>query len=105
MEKEVILYLQHVLCVSLAESSWEEMRIKVHETIQHLIEYDFQKLVEVLYRIDVDERKLKRILSDNKNKDAAIIIGDLIIERQVEKFNSRNQSRRMDDDIPEEDKW
>ena len=81
------------------------MCIEVHETIQYLIAHDFQKLVEVLYRIDVDERKLKRILSDNKDKDAAIIIGDLIIERQVEKFNSRNQSRRMDDDIPEEDKW
>lgn len=105
MEKEVITQLQQVLSVSLAGSTWEEMCIKVHETIQHLIAHDFQKLVEVLYRIDVDERKLKRILSDNKDKDAAIIIGDLIIERQVEKFNSRNQSRRMDGDIPEEDKW
>jgi ribosomal protein L18 len=105
MEKEIILYLQNVLSVSLAGYTREEMRIKVHEAIQHLIEYNFQKLVEVLYRVDVDERKLKRILSDNKNKDAAIIIGDLIIERQLEKWRSRNELRAKDDNIPEGDKW
>ena len=105
MEKEVIQYLQDVLAVSLTGSRWEDVRQTVYERIQYLVANDFQKLVEVLYRIDVDERKLKNILSSNKDKDAAIIIGDLIIERQLEKWKSRNQFRRKDDDIAEEDKW
>lgn len=105
MEKEVIQSLQESLSVSLVGNTWEEMRQKVYERIQYLVVHDFKSLVDVLYRADVNERKLKQILSSNQDKDAAIIIGDLIIERQLEKWRSRNEFRAKDDDIPEEEKW
>ncbi|MFT3703664.1 MAG: hypothetical protein QM802_14975 [Agriterribacter sp.] len=104
MEKEVIPYLQDTLAVSLA-GTWEEIRQKVYNRILWLVEHDFQKLVEVLYRVDVNEQKLKNILNSNTEKNTEVIIGDLIIERQLEKLRSRNQFRNIDDDIPEEEKW
>ena len=38
-------------------------------------------MVQLLYRIDVSEGKLKKVLQENPNEDAAGLIADLIIER------------------------
>jgi Tfp pilus assembly protein PilF len=37
--------------------------------------------VQLLYRIDVSEAKLKKVLHENPNEDAAHLIADLIMER------------------------
>lgn len=78
--------------------------------INELIENDFQKLISVLYRMDVSEKKLKLLLEENKGLDAGLIIADLMIERQLEKIKSRQQSdsyrtRQRDNDIDESEKW
>ena len=40
-------------------------------------------MVQLLYRIDVSEAKLKKVLHENPNEDAAHLIADLIIERRA----------------------
>ena len=50
-------------------------------TINELIKNDFSRLVQILYRIDVSEEKLKYILQLNPNEDAAKLIAAVIIER------------------------
>lgn len=54
-----------------------DLIIYINECIQH----DFNKLVHLLYRIDVSEEKLKYILQLNPNEDAAKLIAAVIIER------------------------
>ena len=49
--------------------------------INDCIQHDFNKLVQLLYRIDVSEEKLKYILQLNPNEDAAKLIAAIIIER------------------------
>lgn len=49
--------------------------------INDCINHDFNKLVQLLYRIDVSEQKLKTILQSNPNEDAARLIAAVIIER------------------------
>ena len=49
--------------------------------INDCINHDFNKLVQLLYRIDVSEEKLKYILQLNPNEDAAKLIAAVIIER------------------------
>jgi hypothetical protein len=49
--------------------------------INDCIQHDFNKLVQLLYRIDVSEVKLKSILQLNPNEDAAKLIAAVIIER------------------------
>jgi hypothetical protein len=49
--------------------------------INDCIQNDFNKLVQLLYRIDVSEEKLKYILQLNPNEDAAKLIAAVIIER------------------------
>ena len=49
--------------------------------INELIKNDFSKLVQILYRIDVSEAKLKNILSLNPNEDAGKLIAIVVLER------------------------
>jgi len=49
--------------------------------INELIKNDFSKLVQLLYRIDVSEAKLKYILQTHPNEDAGKLIAAVVIER------------------------
>lgn len=72
--------------------------------INQLILTNFTELINVLYRLDVSEAKLKTLLLDLSNEDAAIIITNLIIERQQQKIASREQFR-FSGPIDEDEKW
>jgi hypothetical protein len=79
-------------------------REKLAAYIHELINKDFQKLISILYRLDVSEKKLKNLLSQ-KASDAGFIIADAIIERQVEKIISRKNFNNSNKNISEEEKW
>ena len=49
--------------------------------INELIKNDFSKLVQLLYRIDVSEAKLKNILQAHPNEDAGKLIAQVVLER------------------------
>jgi hypothetical protein len=49
--------------------------------INELIKNDFSKLVQLLYRIDVSEAKLKNILQVHPNEDAGKLIAVVVLER------------------------
>lgn len=81
-------------------------RIKqLEEAVNQLLLADFNKLVSILYRMDISESKLKQLLHDRPSEDAAAIIAELMIERQAEKIKSRRQFSRSGDDIDENEKW
>jgi hypothetical protein len=58
--------------------------------IDELLHHDIGKLKWILYRIDVSEKKLHETLQ-NSDTDAATVMADLIIERQIEKAESRKK--------------
>jgi len=82
----------------------EEMKYHLIFYINHLLLHDFDKLVQILYRVDVSENKLKEVLQKNPGTDAAIIIADLLIQRQEEKIKTK-EAFKSNNDIPGEDKW
>jgi hypothetical protein len=85
--------------------SVEELKEKLATHINHLINHDFEKLVFYLYRIDVDEARMKKLLELKDGENAAGLIANLIIERQLQKIKSRQQFRQQDNNIDEEEKW
>jgi len=93
--------------VSLAVIGDTEDRFKQRLAvyINSLIVNDFSKLIFILYRLDISEKKLKQLLHDNAQYDAGAVIADMIIERQQQKIKLRKQFTAKDTDIPEEDKW
>jgi hypothetical protein len=105
IEEESIKAVASYLEVALPGQDFAVNRKKLAERINEWIQYDLQKLIAVLYRLDVSEEKLKTLLKESHDVDAGIIITDLIIERQVQKIKSRQQFRSPDIDIDENEKW
>ncbi|HLK30218.1 MAG TPA: hypothetical protein VKT28_16675 [Puia sp.] len=105
-ENLLIETLRKDLEIELAEKiSFEEIRKKLEAHINHLINHDFEKLVSLLYRIDVSESKLKNLLNENKNANAGNLIAELIIERQLQKIRTRAEHKKDDNSFDEEEKW
>ena len=82
-----------------------ELRQTLSASVNELILSDFDTLLQLLYRLDVDEKKILALLKENPGTDAGNTIADLIIERQVQKLKSRQQFSQQDNSISEEEKW
>jgi hypothetical protein len=74
------------------------------EGINHLIQVDFTRLINILYRIDISENTLRETLEKQADQDAGVLIADLIVERQLQKQKMRAQFKTQDN-IPDDDKW
>lgn len=74
------------------------------DAINWLIINDFEKLVFILYRIDVSEVKIKSLLNKDNTNFAAPVIADAIIERLEEKKASR-EKYKQDPSASDEEKW
>ena len=88
-----------------AQASEDQIITALGEEVNRLITQDFQRLIGLLYRIDISEANLKKLLRDNRESEAGRIIAWMILERQKEKIRSREQSRKDPSDIPEDDRW
>ena len=96
---------QHVELLLVPGISAEAFRQKLAEYINMLINQDFNKLILILYRLDVSEKKLKQLLATSPGYNAGNLIATLIIERQLEKIKTRHRYKQPEDTIPEEEKW
>jgi hypothetical protein len=105
-EEESIKQLLH-LDNQLDAVQRQELKDQLIFYVNHLLLHDFNKLVQILYRVDVSEKKLKGLLQENPQTDAALIIADLLIKRQEEKVKTREafKSRPPTDNSTGEEEW
>lgn len=78
---------------------------EITAVVNELIAHDFSKLVEILYRVDVNETTLKENIAKSAGGDAAPIIAQMLLERQQQKLALRQSFRSSQDAIPDEEKW
>lgn len=97
--------IEQELMFSGEGDSGERWFAALSQHINNMILYEFPKLVEVLYRLDVNEGTLTQLLKDSPEADAGSIIGALIIQRQLQKIKTRDEYHKDGSDIDEKDKW
>ena len=103
---ELIKLVNAEMAIELPEQiSFNEIREELSKYINDLIVNDFQKLVSILYRIDISESRLKQLLQEENHEDAGKVIADLIIQRQLEKVKTRQQFKQTSENIDESEKW
>ena len=103
---ELIRLLNNELPVEITgQKSYAEIHAQLSAYINTLIKNNFDKLITYLYRIDVNEQKLKSLLQQNPDEDAGNIIATLIIERQQQKIKTREQFSQSNNEFDEEEKW
>ncbi|WP_316825349.1 hypothetical protein [Pedobacter miscanthi] len=70
---------------TLSES---QLRDAMVDAFAYLIDNDFSKLIQILYKADVDQYKLKELLETVEGVSSAEIIADAYIARQKAKIET-----------------
>ncbi|MCC6691298.1 MAG: hypothetical protein IT235_07175 [Bacteroidia bacterium] len=68
-----------------ATNAYNELLFQLSPLIARLMENDYKKLLNLLYRIDIHEGKLVNVLEQNADQSPAETIADLIIKRELQK--------------------
>lgn len=103
LANELMVLLKEPL---LKESISEEDLVKrLAAIVESWIEKDFNHLVEILYRVDINEKVLKDKLNNAAIGDTGEIIARLLLERQKQKLALRNRLHFSKEDIPEDERW
>jgi hypothetical protein len=99
-----VLPLLNEMASAMPEEKRENLKKNLAACLNELLLHDFAALVQLLYRVDVSEKKLKAVLQDNPGKDAGDLLAGLLLERQQEKIAAKNQFR-FPTDASEEERW
>jgi hypothetical protein len=93
METKALLYdLNTAYGLELQEApTMETLEALLAERVNDMINKDFNALIQLLYRIDVNEAKLRGVLRDNQASDAGQLIARMILERQWQKILTRRE--------------
>ncbi len=107
MENQIIKDVGVEWALTVPESvTEEELTLLLSTKINDLIQNDFSSLLTLLYRIDVDELKLKMMLQQNPDSDAGLLIAQMVLDRQKQKQASRKQFREDQNKTGDtEEKW
>lgn len=68
-----------------------QLKIYLTGKLQHLLDNNFNLLVNTLYRIDVNEEKLNELFGSKNRTSIPEALADLIIERQLQKIHFRKK--------------
>ncbi len=69
---------------------------KLTLVINHLLENNFEKLLNAMYRLDVSERKFHEVLTGAEPGEISSKLAELVIEREMQKVKTREMYRRKE---------
>lgn len=69
----------------------EELEARLTQLISYLLDKDFNRLINAMYRIDISEEKFKAALNAPNPEDVAPTIARLIIQRELQKIEIRKK--------------
>lgn len=70
------------------------IREKLAVMIAHLLQNNFEKLLQAMYRLDVYESKFHRVMNDIPAEEIPFALADLVIEREMQKVRTRIMYKR-----------
>jgi N-acetylglucosamine kinase-like BadF-type ATPase len=104
--QDIIPLLNKEMSLQLpGQITMEELEQELTNHINYLINTDFEKLIYYLYRIDVNETKMKKLLQQEEGVNAGQLIARLIIDRQLQKIKSRAENRTDAVDNEDAERW
>jgi len=73
----------------------EELRKWLHERISYMLDHETDLLLSTLYRLDIDEHKIKEVLQNHIQIPVNEGLTELVLERQRQRYATK-QSYRVD---------
>lgn len=90
LKKSLVLFMEED---QTPVNSRAELLKLLEDKINYLIERDFNGLLTLLYRLDVDEKKINKALNGEVDRNAAEIIAEIILEREEKKAEWRKKMK------------
>jgi len=75
----------------LFDAGQDELREKLTEIINILLVKDFQRLVNAMYRLDVNEKLFREAVSGLHSPNVASRLAELVLNREKEKIEMRRK--------------
>ena len=83
----------------------QNMMLLLEQKINDLIVNNFNRLIYLLYRADINEAKLYHLLAQHKKENASKIIAALFVQRQIEKLEARAMYKINNVPDSDEERW
>tara|TARA_R110000868_G_scaffold204524_1_gene452617 strand:+ start:631 stop:948 length:318 start_codon:yes stop_codon:yes gene_type:complete len=77
--------------LALEESTFETLEKKLASIVSYLLDKDMNRLLNSLYRIDLDESVFKKILTEEPPENLSRRIAGEIIKRELQKVKTREK--------------
>lgn len=71
------------------DASFDWLTTYLERQINHLLDHDFNRLINAMYRIDIPDHKVNEFLHSSKSGELAKNIAIAIIEREKQKVLTR----------------
>lgn len=71
----------------------EFIRTRLTGVIRHMLDHEFEKLCNTMYRLDVSETKFNSVLTGEARGDIPGRLADLVIDREIQKVKTRQLYR------------
>ena len=77
------------------------------QRIDFMVSHDFERLIQLLYRIDVSESKLKAMIAQNDAFESSRVVAKMILDRQKQKIYWRDKFKNdvYDNEEEESERW
>jgi hypothetical protein len=69
----------------------EDLKRKLEKIVAYLLDNDFERLINAMYRLDIHEEKFKMALAGLSGGDVAQKVAELIIAREMQKIKTRKK--------------
>ncbi len=77
--------------IDVSDFGLRDLELLLAQRIKYLIDYDRDKLMHSLYRIDIDEDRVKMIFKNSQSDMIPLRIARLIIDRTIKKIQWHQQ--------------
>lgn len=94
-------FLQNGLELSWSKSditSVAQLATQLTEVFEWLLERDEQRLLQILYRIDLGEEKLQSAMRNNVDQSLAALLSKMVLLREAQKVIIRHHYKRVNHD-------
>jgi hypothetical protein len=88
--KELSLAISSRFELEISENyTFDDLKQALFYRIKELLDKNVERLLSMLYRVDLNQKKLDEIFENGSKEDIAAKIAEAVIERQLQKIKTR----------------
>jgi hypothetical protein len=76
----------------------DTIRERIKVVIDHCLQHDFERLLNAMYRLDIEESEFEKVISGAYGNDISGKLTDILLKREFQKVQTRKRYREGKND-------